>query len=150
MICFHDSQHDSIDLSSIENQRVVHMSERAEAKKSSILGLETDELAGLSADDLNNNPIAVRMLLHYYRQISDENVALKNTNNTLETYVDAYENQRDDSLVSAVLLALSNILIGFGVNLLTAGNGWPGGVLLVGGVLTLAAGLYFAFRNRKL
>lgn len=116
--------------------------------KNSILGLSTDELAGLTADELNNNPVAIKMLLHYYRQLVDENGALKNTNNTLETYVAAYTRQKADAVTSAVLLATSNISIGFGVNLLTSNTTWPGIASLIVGVALTAAGLYFALRRQ--
>lgn len=125
------------------------MTDAADSKpKNSILGLSTDELAGLSADELNNNPVAIKMLLHYYRQLVDENGALKNTNNTLETYVNAYTQQKSDAATSAVLLAVSNVSIGFGVNLLTGGTTWPGVASLITGIGLTAAGLYFAFRRQ--
>lgn len=43
----------------------------------SILGLSTSELAGLSADDLTDNPTAIRMILHCYRQLVGENSSLR-------------------------------------------------------------------------
>lgn len=88
------------------------------------------------------------MLLHYYRQLVDENGALKNTNNTLETYVSVYTQQKSDAATSAVLLAVSNVSIGFGVNLLTGGTTWPGVASLITGIGLTVAGLYFAFRRQ--
>jgi hypothetical protein len=41
--------------------------------QTSILGLSTNELAGLSADELIGNPTAIRMVLHYYAQLVEEN-----------------------------------------------------------------------------
>lgn len=114
---------------------------------SSILGLSTEELAGLTAEELNNNPVAIKMLLHYYRQLVDENVGLKNTTNTLNTYVTAYEKQRSTGVTAAVLLATSNVSIGFGVNLLTAGATWPGVASMLSGIALTAAGLFFTFRK---
>jgi hypothetical protein len=54
-------------------------------QNSSILGLSTSRLAGLSAEELTENPTAIKMLLHYYRQLTDDNTRLKNDNNTLKT-----------------------------------------------------------------
>ncbi len=84
-----------------------------ESKKSddSILGLSTDDLAGLSAKELTGNSTAIKMLLHYYRQLVDANTSLRNDNNTLKTYVDAYNRQKTNSVTGAVLLAVSNISI---------------------------------------
>jgi len=116
-------------------------------KDSNILGLSTSQLANLSADELNDNPTAIKMLLHYYRQLTDDNTRLKNDNNTLKTYVDAYEKQKSNTATGAILLAVSNISIGFGVNLLTgsAPNVGPGISSLVIGVAIVIAGIYFTF-----
>ena len=113
----------------------------------SFLGFSTEELAGLSSDELTNNGVAIKMLLHYYRQMVDENGALKNDNNTLKTYVDAYEKQKNNSFVAAVLLAVSNISIGFGVNLLTGDTVWPGVASLAAGLAMAGAGLVITFKR---
>lgn len=68
-----------------------------QGRNATILGLSTVELAGLSPDELTDNPVAIKMLLHYYRQLVDDNNALKNDNNTLKTYVDAYNQQKTNS-----------------------------------------------------
>jgi hypothetical protein len=121
-----------------------------ESKQSSgnnILGLRTNEIAGLSTDELTGNPTAIKMLLHYYRQLVDENNALKNDNNTFKTYVDAYSKQRSNAATGAVLLAVSNISIGFGVNLLSIGTTWPGVSSLLVGVALAVTGIYFSFKK---
>jgi hypothetical protein len=120
---------------------------QVETNAANILGLSTSELAGLSVDELNNNPTAIKMLLHYYRLLTDDNNRLKNNNNTLKTYVDAYEKQKSNTATGAVLLAVSNISIGFGVNLLTgnAPNLWPGIFSLIVGIALVASGIYFTF-----
>src|SRR5258705_8043141 len=96
------------------------------SNQESILGLSTKELAGLSVEELTNNPTAIKMMMHYYKQLVDENNALTNDANTLRTYVSAYDMQKSNSATGAVLLAVSNISIGFGVNLLTNGAWAPG------------------------
>ncbi|MCB2264284.1 MAG: hypothetical protein LGR52_15295 [Candidatus Thiosymbion ectosymbiont of Robbea hypermnestra] len=112
-----------------------------------ILGLSTNDLADLSAEELTGNPTAIKMLLHYYRQLVDRNNALKNDNNTLKTYVDAYGKHKSNSATGAILLAVSNISIGFGVNLLTLKTTWPGVASLLVGVSLLASGIYFSFKK---
>jgi len=87
------------------------------------------------------------MLLHYYRQLVDDNAGLKNDNNTLKTYADAYERQRNNSATAGLLLAVSNISIGFGVNLLTGSTTWPGIASLAAGVIIAASGLYITFKR---
>jgi len=115
----------------------------------SILGLSMSELAGLSADDLNNNPTAIKMLLHYYHQLVDENTALKNDKNTLKTYLDAYTNYKSNAATGAILLTLSNISIGFSVNLICNGHTWPGVSSLIIGIAMVIVGIYFTFVKEK-
>jgi hypothetical protein len=121
--------------------------EKQSDKNESILGLSTSELAGLSADELTDNPTAIKMLLHYYRQLSDDNTRLKNDNNTLKTYVDAYGRQKSNTATGGILLAVSNISIAFGVNLLTGTtpNIWAGVSSLIVGVTLVISGIYFTF-----
>lgn len=116
-------------------------------QKSSILGLSTSQLADLTPNELTDNPTAIKMLLHYYRQLTDENVRLKNDNNTLKTYVDAYGKQKSNTATGAILLAVSNISIGFGVNLLTVSTPslWPGVCSLIVGIALVISGIYFTF-----
>lgn len=111
----------------------------------SILGLSTSELAGLSVDDLTDNPTAIRMVLHYYRQLVGENNSLKNDNNTLKTYVSAYEKKKSNAATGAILLSISNISIGFGVNLLSAHQTGPGAWSLLVGIALVGGGIYFSF-----
>ena len=112
-----------------------------------LLGFSTTDLAGLSVEELHKNKTAVTMLLHYYRELVDENSALKNEKNTLETYVASYEKKKTYSVVAAWLLTLSNLLTGFGINLLTSGIVWPGLATLIPGVGLIVAGLYFSNRE---
>lgn len=85
----------------------------------SILGVSTTELAGLSVEELTGNSSAIKMMLHYYKQLVDENRTLRNEVNTLKTYVSAYDTTKSNSATGALLLAISNIPLGFGINLLT-------------------------------
>jgi hypothetical protein len=110
-----------------------------------ILGLSTSELANLTADELTDNPTAIKMILHYYRQLVSDNNSLKNDNNTLKTYVSAYDKQKSNTATGAVLLSISNISIGFGVNLLSTNQFWPGLCSLLAGLALIAAGIYFSF-----
>src|SRR5437016_4709826 len=87
--------------------------------QSTILGLSTAELAGLTAAELTGNETAIKMLLHYYRELLNDNNRLKNESNTLRTYVDAYERNKSNTATGGILLGVSNISVGFGVNLLT-------------------------------
>lgn len=114
-----------------------------------ILGLSTSELAGVSVDEVAGNKTAVTMVMHYYKQLSDENTSLRNDLNTLKTYVDGYRTAKQDARTGAVLLAVSNVSIGFGVNLLTNGNTTAGVVTFIPGVVMLLAGLYFSVRGHE-
>lgn len=112
-----------------------------------ILGLSTKELAGLTIEELTGNSTAIKMVMHYYKQLVDENTSLKNENNTLETYVDGYERKKTYSAIGATILAISNILIGFGVNLLTINTSWPGIVTLGSGIILIVLGLYYSYKD---
>jgi hypothetical protein len=112
-----------------------------------ILGLSVADLAGVSVDELVGNKTAVTMVMHYYKQLSDENSALRNDVNTLKTYVSGYNEKKTNARVGAVLLVVSNVTIAFGVNLLTSQVVWPGLASLVPGVVMAIAGLYFSLRE---
>lgn len=113
----------------------------------SILGLSTNELAGLKVDELLENKTAITMLMHYYKKLVDENNALQNENNTLETYVDGYKKVKQDGGIGSGLLVLSNILIAFGVNLFTNEEYLSGSFVFIPGIIVAAFGLYFSYRK---
>ena len=81
-------------------------------RETKILGLSTAELAGVSVDELAGNKTAVTLVMHYYKQLSDENTSLRNDLNTLQTYVDGYMTARHDARTGAILSALSSRLFG--------------------------------------
>lgn len=112
-----------------------------------ILGLSTDELAGLSVDELTGNKTAITMVIHYYRILLDENTSLKNDLNTARTYVEGYTLKKNNSLIGAILLLASNISIGFGVNLLTSNQVWPGLATLIPGIVMALVGVYFSTKE---
>ena len=112
-----------------------------------ILGLSTETLAGLSIDELTGNKTAVTLVMHYYRNLLDENTALKNDRNTLQTYVEGYRVKKTNAKVGAILLLLSNVGISFGINLLTNGQTWPGALTLIPGLCAAAAGMYLSVQE---
>jgi hypothetical protein len=113
-----------------------------------ILGLATDELAGLSVDELTGNKTAITMVMHYYKVLLEENISLRNDLNTARTYVEGYGKKKTNSSIGAVLLLVANVGVGFGVNLLTANQTWPGLATLVPGLCMAAAGMYFSTKDR--
>jgi hypothetical protein len=114
-----------------------------------ILGLSTSELAGLSVDELTGNKTAVTMIMHYYKQLVDENTSLKNDRNTLSTYVSGYKTKKIHSKIGALLLAVSNIGIGFGVNLLTSSATGPGLATILPALVMGGVGLYFSLSDSE-
>jgi hypothetical protein len=119
--------------------------EHNNSNDNTILGLPTNELAGLSVEEITGNKTAITMIMHYYKQLVDENMALKNNNNTLQTYVNAYQRNKSNSAIGAILLAISNVSVGFGINLITSGNIFPGLATLIPGLMLIIAGIYFTF-----
>lgn len=121
---------------------------QAAAKESQILGLSTDQLAGLSIDELTGNKTAITMLVHYYKVMLEENISLRNDLNTAKTYISGYDRKKSNATIGAILLLVSNIGIGFGVNLLTGNVVWPGLATLIPGLAMAAAGTYFSLKDR--
>lgn len=117
--------------------------------KSSLLGVPTEEIANLSVDDIVNNKPAITMVFHYYKVLSDENTSLKNDLNTLSTYVSAYEKKKSNSATATILLGLSNILVGFGINILTNNNFITGLVVFIPGICLAIAGFCIQFFKDK-
>lgn len=87
---------------------------------SSILGVSTDALQQVSVAELCEDPIAIRMVLHYYRQLQNENVAQKTEINTLKIYVDAFNKKKQNTLVGGPVLLVSNLVCAVSINILTA------------------------------
>lgn len=120
---------------------------QAGARDRQILGLSTDELAGLSVDELTGNKTAITMVMHYYKVLQEENVSLRNDLNTAKSYVEGYGTKKTNATIGAVLLLVANIGIGFGVNLLTSNQIWPGLATFIPGLCMAAAGMYFATKE---
>lgn len=85
------------------------------------------------------------MLLHYYNQIARENESLKNDLNTLNTYVNAYNETKKGARIGTILMAISNITVAFGVNLLTSNDYIPGILLMLIGISLAGYGLFLAY-----
>lgn len=125
--------------------------DKPQVPRDGILGLAPEEFADISVDELAKNKTSIKMLLNDYRRVRDEKALLLNERNTLSTYVAGFETARDDAKTSAILMALGNLVIGFGVNLLTADatkNAQSGGLLLTAGIAITGGGIYFAFRTK--
>lgn len=114
------------------------------------LGISPEKFAEVDVKELVNNETAIKMLLHYYTKLTDENKTQKNDINTYKTYVGAYDKKKSNAATSATLFILSNLSIAFAVNLLTkpllVNAGWF--LLIMGGALA-SAGLYFNFWKDK-
>lgn len=126
----------------------IEKNQQAAPKDSQILGLSTDQLAGLSIEELTGNKTAITMLVHYYKVMLEQNVSLRNDLNTAKTYIGGYDRKKTNATIGAVLLLVSNIGIGFGVNLLTGNVVWPGLATLIPGLAMAAAGTYFSLKDR--
>ena len=119
----------------------------AASRNRQILGLSTDELAGLSVDELTGNKTAITMVMHYYKVLLEENISLRNDLNTARTYVEGYGTKKTNAAIGAVLLLVANVGIGFGVNLLTSNQTWPGLATLIPGLFMAIAGTYFSTKE---
>lgn len=114
---------------------------------STILGVSTDALEQVTVAELCEDPVAIRMFLHYYRQLQSENIAQKSEINTLKIYVDAFKNKKQNSLIGGPLLLVSNLVTGAAINILTScatSNLAQNAVLISIGYALLFAGLGMA------
>lgn len=118
-----------------------------QTKVSSILGVSTDALEQVSVAELCEDPVAIRMVLHYYRQLQNENSAQKSEINTLKVYVDAFKNKKQNSQIGGPMLLISNLVTGAAINILTscATSANTNNPVLVGaGISLLIAGIGMA------
>lgn len=133
------------DADEVPQRQTAHQPERAGQR---FLGFAMDDLAGLTVDEIVGDKPAVTMLLHYYKQLTDENTALKNERNTLATYVEGFKQKRVDAQVAAALGFLSSVLVGAGINLLTTDlHASVGYIVLIPGVIAQGFALYFSLRG---
>lgn len=122
---------------------------KEEKPKEGFLGFSTEKFAELSLEEIVNNVPAIKMIMHYYKQLVDENNAQRNELNTYKTYVDAFERKKTDSSISAIFFLVSNISIGFGVNILTQQNPHIAGWFLLGfGLISAGVAIYFNFLRK--
>jgi hypothetical protein len=126
------------------------MTNTEENNRNGFLGISPEKFAEVDVNELVNNETAIKMLLHYYTKLTEENKTQKNDINTYKTYVEAYDKKKSNSSTSTILLILSNLSIAFSVNLLTqtppVNAGWF--LLVMGGALAFA-GLHFSFWKDK-
>jgi len=122
-------------------------SEGARSAEIQFLGIAASDLTGVSIEELAGNKTAITMLVHYHRQFSEENTSLKTDLTSLQTYVEGFREKKVNARTGAILLALSNVFIGFGVNLITNGNTAVGICVLIPGLCLTAGGLYFSLKK---
>ena len=98
------------------------------------LGIAASDLTGVSIDELTGNKTAITMLVHYYKQFSEENTSLKTDLTSLQTYVGGFKEKKVNARTGAILLTVSNVLVAFGVNLFTSNNTLAGAFVFVPGL----------------
>lgn len=113
----------------------------------SILGVPIDTLAGLSVEELYQNKTAITMLVHYYKNLLDDNMSIKNQLNTYTSYKQAYAIRRHYTFISALLFLCGNTVTAFGVNILTSASSVSGIATFSSGLLITLLGTFFSFRS---
>lgn len=98
--------------------------------QTSKLGIDYSSLGKLTASDLQNKKTA-EMTLHYLTSLEQENSELKTTNETLKTYANSYDLQRENAKTASFVSIISVILVGFGINILTDNLKDLGGIILI-------------------
>ena len=68
--------------------------EQEPKSKESFLGFSPDNFSELGIKEVVGNEPAITMIMHYYKQLVDENKTLKNDFNTYKTYATAFEKKK--------------------------------------------------------
>ena len=118
-----------------------YLSKEVKSSSTSILGIEVRDMPDLGYEQLLKNEGSIPLLIHRHSQL--ESLCIKQREE-----IDHLHNLRELTNVSTALFLLAQIIIAFGVNLITqkSDTGW---VVLSAGVLILLGGLYFAFQSPR-
>lgn len=116
-------------------------------KSKSDLGIE-ENIDGVKFDELLENKTALKMLLHNYQKIQDENIMLKQDLQRQSTIEKELDKKEENSKTSGIFALCSSIALGVGINFITNDisdiKGW---VLSVLGVTFQIISLYYSFRK---
>ena len=111
------------------------------------LGIE-DNIDGVTIDEITRNKTALKMLLHNYKKISNENEMLKQDLKRQATFERGLEKKNDDSKIAGFCSLISTIAVGFAINFVTTDvhsiSGW---ILLIIGIVMESASIYFSVRE---
>ena len=113
------------------------------------LGIE-ENIDGVTLDELLRNRTALKMLLHIYQKIQDENIMLKQDLQRQSTIEKELDRKIEFSKISAILSLCSSISLSFGINFVTSNTsdikGW---VLNVLGIIFQIISIYYNFRKAE-
>lgn len=98
----------------------------------------------VSAEEIFDNKTAVKMVLDSHKKIEKENKTLKKELTNLNLTVEETRNQKRNGQIAIVLANIANIMIGFGVNLITGDKVKEGLMVFIPGVILVIMGIYFA------
>ena len=111
------------------------------------LGID-DNIDGVTIDEITTNKTALKMLLHNYQKISNENEMLKQDLERQSTFERGLERKNDDSKIAGILSLISTLAVGFAINFVTTDwsdiSGW---ILLIIGIVLEGVSIYFSVRE---
>ncbi len=111
------------------------------------LGIEED-IDGVTIDELLENKTALKMLLHNYQKIQNENIMLKQDLQRQSTIEKELDKKKDFSKISGIFALFSSIVLSFGINFVTNEIGdIKGWILTVMGITFQIISLYYSFRK---
>lgn len=111
------------------------------------LGIE-DNIDGVTIDEIITNKTALKMLLHNYQKISNENEMLKQDLERQSTFERGLERKNDDSKTAGIFSFISTLAVGFAINFVTTDlNSKPGWILLIIGIVLEVVSIYFSVRE---
>ena len=116
-------------------------------ERKSDLGIE-ENIDGVKIDELLGNKTALKMLLHNYQKIQNENVMLKQDLQRQSTIEKELDRKTDFSKISGIFALFSSVALGFGINFVTNDSGdVKGWIISILGVAFQIISIYYSFRK---
>ncbi len=113
------------------------------------LGIE-ENIDGVTLDELLENKTALKMLLHNYQKIQNENIMLKQDLQRQATIERELDRKTDFSKISGIFAFCSSVSLSFGINFVTNNiNDIKGWILSILGIVFQIISIYYSFRKAE-
>lgn len=107
-----------------------------------------DDIETIDVEDIYTNKIAIKMLLHNYKKIEEENTMLKQDLNRQATIERALSDKEKNTNISTIFGGSATVLTGFGISFITSNiydiKGW---IVFIFGIISEAISIYYSIRK---